>query len=101
MRMATGETRNCEGTIWGRLLEAKASTLSPEAARSLLELDFTDDDRVRMHDLAQKAKAGTVTAAEQEEIEDYGKVGSILAVLHSKARVALRNASNGSPKAHQ
>jgi hypothetical protein len=97
MPVQTTEPKNTEGTIWSRLLEAKAATLSPEAASSLLELDFTEDDRARMHELSQKAQAGTLTVTEQAEIEDYGKVGSILGVLHSKARVALRNATNGSP----
>jgi hypothetical protein len=94
--MQTTQAASSEGAIWGRLLEVGTAKLSPEAARSLLDLDFTDDDRTRMHELAQKAQAGTLTAAEQEAIENYGKVGSVLGVLHSKARVALWNASNGS-----
>jgi hypothetical protein len=99
--MQTIQTASTEGAIWGRLLEARTATLSPEAARSILELDFTADDRARMHELAQKAQAGTLTAAEQEDIDNYGKVGSILGVLHSKARVALRNASKSSRQARR
>jgi len=98
MRTQTSETSNNEETIWGRLLEATTASLTPEAARSFLELDFTEDDRARMHQLAEKAQHGTLTAAEQAEIEEYGKVGSILGVLHSKARVALRKAANGNPR---
>src|SRR5437870_9054923 len=94
--MQTTQAASSEGAIWGRLLEVRTATLSPEGARSILGLDFTDDDRSRMHELAQKAQAGTLTAVEEEEIENYGKVGSVLGVLHSKARVALRNATNGS-----
>jgi hypothetical protein len=55
-----------EGTIWGRLLEVRTANLTLDRARMLLELDFTQEDRARMHELGQKAQAGTLTAAEQE-----------------------------------
>ncbi len=43
-----------------------------------------------MQMLADKAKAGTLTPSEQEEIDNYERVGHYLAILQSKARVALK-----------
>ena len=63
----------------------------PQAvARFLLGLKFTDADVARMHDLAEKARSGRLTAAESAEAEAYGRIGSVLTILHSKARMALR-----------
>ena len=43
-----------------------------------------------MRQLLAKAKEGTLTQPEQAEIENYGRVGSLLGILQSKARVSLR-----------
>jgi hypothetical protein len=87
-----------EGAIWGRLLQPGVKTLSLEAARSLLRLDFAPEDKERMHELAAKARDGSLTAAEQEDIRNYERVGNLLALMKSKARQRLKKASqaNGS-----
>ncbi len=87
-----------EGAIWGRLLQPESKTLSLEAARSLLRLDFSPEDKVRMRELAAKARDGSLTAAEQEDIRNYERVGNLLALMKSKARQRLKKASrtNGS-----
>ena len=87
-----------EGAIWSRLLQAGSKTLSLEAARSLLRLEFAPEDKDRMHELAAKARDGSLTAAEQEQIRNYERVGNLLALMKSKARQRLKKAStsNGS-----
>jgi hypothetical protein len=87
-----------EGAIWGRLLQPGRKTLSLEAARSLLRLEFAPEDKDRMHELAARARDGSLTAAEQEEIRTYERVGNLLALMKSKARQRLKKASpsNGS-----
>ena len=86
-----------EGAIWRRLLQPGRKHLSLEAARSLLRLEFAPEDKVRMHDLAAKARDGSLTAAEQEEIRTYERVGNLLALMKSQARQRLKKASsNGS-----
>jgi len=40
--------------------------------------------------LAAKAQAGTLTEEEQTEVEAYSRVGSLLGILRSKARKALK-----------
>jgi hypothetical protein len=83
-------TGSTEDAIWGRLVGQKNELLSPAAARSILRLDFPESDRARMRELAEKARNGTLTRAEQEEVETYSRVGSVLGILKSKARVVLR-----------
>lgn len=80
--------------IWNRLLQPGSKTLSLEAARFLLGLDFADEDKVRMHELAAKARDDSLTAADQEEIRNYERVGNLLALLKSKARQRLKMASH-------
>ena len=45
-----------------------------------------------MKDLSQKAQAGTLSPAEQEEIDEYIRVGTLLSILQSRARRALKAA---------
>lgn len=86
-----------EGAIWGRLLETENTPLSLEAARSLLRLNFTAEDKERMHELAAKAREGSLSRAERKAIENYERVGNLLALMKSKARQRLKEApaSNG------
>jgi hypothetical protein len=91
-------THATEGAIWGRLLQPGSKLLSLEAARSLLRLEFAPEDKARMRELAAKARDGLLTAAEQEEIRNYERVGNLLALMKSKARKRLKKGSpaNGS-----
>lgn len=89
----THSTRATEAAIWSRLLQPGGKSLSLEAARSLLRLDFPPDDKDRMHELAAKARDGALTAAEQEEIRSYERAGNLLALMKSKVRQRLKKAS--------
>jgi len=42
-----------------------------------------------MNELAEKAREGGLSPAEEQEIENYRQVGHLLALLRSKARVSL------------
>ncbi len=91
-RQATEPAGN-EGAIWSRLIGPQRPTLSAAVARSILELEFLPEDEARMRELGAKARMGSVTPAEQEEIENYSRVGSILGLMKSKARVSLKKNS--------
>jgi SpoU rRNA methylase family enzyme len=91
--MQTLQTATTESAIWSRLLEPANTLLSPAAARSILRLDFSEEDKKRMHVLAEKAREGTLTPAEHEAIENYERVGNLLALMQSKARLYLKKAS--------
>src|SRR4051794_30651347 len=68
-------TRATEGAIWNRLLQPGSKTLSLEAAQYFIHLEFPPEDKDRMRVLASKARDGSLTAEEQEEIRNYERVG--------------------------
>jgi hypothetical protein len=47
-----------------------------------------------MHELAAKAREGTLTPAEQHEAESYERIGHLVALWRSKARKSLKTASS-------
>jgi len=76
--------------IFRRIVDSEQANLSKAAARSLVALAFSDDDRERMNELAEKARDGSLTEAENAELDDFIHVGNMLAILKSKARRALK-----------
>lgn len=83
-------TTSTEAAIWARLIEPDNNGLSPEAARSLLELRFSEEDRARMNELARKNNEGLLSDEERHLLESYVKVGDVLSLLHLKARKSLK-----------
>jgi hypothetical protein len=79
-----------EVAIFGRVLEPDRATLGAAAARAIIDLDFKLADKDRMRELLAKAKAGTMTADEEIEIDNYERVGHMLSLMKSKARRSLR-----------
>jgi len=64
--------------------------LSPAVARALLSFGFTEPDHARMDDLSAKARAGSLTADEQAELDTFERLSCVLDIIHSQARQALR-----------
>lgn len=81
-----------EAAILSRLIQPERADLSPEAAQSILKIDFDDQDRARMHELSVKAQGGMLTDAEHAEVESYRRVGRLLDLMRSKARRSLQAA---------
>jgi hypothetical protein len=96
--MAVLDEPSTESAIWNRLLQPVGRTLSLAAARSILRLQFCPEDEERMHELAAKARGGSLTPAEQAQIREYERAGNLLALMKSKARQRLKQATrtNGS-----
>lgn len=88
-----------EMAILERLIRAEKAGFSAAGARSILKMDFEPADRERMHELAAKARAGTLTADEQAEADAYEVVGHLLGLLHSKARLSLAGTESEDPTA--
>ena len=88
--MQLSQVSTSEVAILSRVLEPDKPTLSPTAARDLLALDFSPADKDRMRELSAKARAGTLTPAEQAETDNYERVGHLLSILQSKARRSLK-----------
>jgi hypothetical protein len=84
-----------EAALFARLWDGEAMT--PELARHILKLRFLEADEARMRQLATKNREGRLSGAESRELDTYVKVGDLLAILQSKARVFLREepADNG------
>jgi hypothetical protein len=76
--------------IWARLIQAPKAPISPEAARYLLSIDFSESDHARMQELMDKSSDGALTTDEKAELDGYVNIANVLSVMHSQARVALR-----------
>ena len=100
--MQRTELPGYEAAILGRLVVPEELSLSPAAAEGILALEFDQADKDRMHQLAAKARAGTLTPQEQAEVEAYSRIGSLLGILQSKVRRALkgRRGRNGKAEPH-
>lgn len=68
-----------------------------EAARRALSFRFTEGQLQRMRELAEKATQGQLTSEERDEVECYERVGSLLGVLQSKARLILGEDDSSGP----
>jgi|RhiMetdeSRZDD1v2_1073273.scaffolds.fasta_scaffold2953465_2 hypothetical protein len=91
--MTTRQTANAktsEAAIFGRLLTNSEGEMAPGLARYILTLGFNSEDQARMTDLAARNQDGALSLEEQDELRSYVRAGHLLALLHSKARKALK-----------
>jgi hypothetical protein len=89
MSTTTTHARETEATILSRVLCEEDGQLPAELARFLLERDFSERDKARMHDLAVRNQQGALSPAEAEVLFAFCRAGEVLAILQSKARRAL------------
>lgn len=85
-----------ETEILSRVVGPENPNFTPEVARSILELRFSPADNERMNELAAKAGQGTLSEEEESELHAYLFVGAMLDLMHSKARLSLRESDSGS-----
>ena len=78
-----------EAELWLRILHPDGD-MSPSVARIVIGLAFPKDDIRQMRELSAKARAGTLTPEESDQMDNFERVGSILSTLKSKARQVLR-----------
>ena len=76
--------------IWNRILDPGQGDLAPEAAAFILRMDLTQADRERVRELNDKANDGTLSKSERAELEEFIRVGDVLAAMQSKARRSLK-----------
>lgn len=88
-------TPNTEAAILSRILQMKNRELTPEVARFLLSMQLPSSDENRVDELSAKARAGSLTDGETQELDSYLHIGSLLAVIQSKARLLLKYDSSG------
>jgi hypothetical protein len=87
-------TKDYDAEILARVILPGRPTMSPEAAKEVLKLSFSELDRDRMAMLAAKARAGSLSTDEQAEVAGYERVSSLLGLIKSKARLSLQSSAD-------
>ena len=82
--------RNSSTAILGRGIDPDLPSLTPDAARSILDLTFGQADRERVDLLTAKNQEGSLSSDEQSELEEYLRASDLLAIFKSKARLSLK-----------
>lgn len=78
-----------ETEILSRVIAPDNPNLSSEAARSILALRFSEADNEQMNLLAARARQGVLDSQEESLLNAYLLVGSLVDLMHSKARMSL------------
>lgn len=86
----TGQASMPDAAILQRLVDPRRCGWSEQAAQAVLKLSFSNEDQERVSDLADKANQGILTASEEHEMESYLRVGALVDLMQSKARLYLR-----------
>jgi hypothetical protein len=76
--------------IIGTLLKPHEAGFSEELARYVLSVHFSEPQKARYAELADKVDQGGMTIDEQRELESYVCANEMLTMLHVKARLSLR-----------
>jgi hypothetical protein len=83
-------TGDNEVTILARVFDDEHGLLPRELARAIVDLDFSERDKARMHDLAVRNQGDALSPGEKEELYGFAKAGTLLSILQSKARRTLK-----------
>lgn len=90
MRAPPPANGTSQAAIFARLWEMRDGQLPRSLARQILKLQFSEQDKARMHELATRNQQERLSPAELQELDNYIVVGDLLALLQSKARRSLR-----------
>ncbi len=90
MQTTMSRVNTGEAAIFARVFTNGKETMSAVLAKHVLSLTFSEEDMARMNELAEKNQEGAISPKEKEELFNYIKVGDMLAILQSKARMALK-----------
>ena len=80
---------NTEAAILARIIRAGEDPLTPEVAQYLLSMRLPAGDDERVNELSAKARTGSLTDAEAQELDSYLHIGFLLGVMQAKARGLL------------
>ena len=76
-----------------RLFRPAQGDLPVAVARELLKFDFDPADHARYAALSEMAQLGTLSADEQDELDDLLTANDVLMILRAKAQVSLGKSS--------
>lgn len=71
--------------LLARVVERSQAGFSRELAQYLASLRFPEADQHRLQELAEKQRRGTLTAAEEAEMDIYIRVADLIELLKAKA----------------
>ena len=84
-----------EAAILDRVFRSNAGDWPRAAAEAILSVGFDQNDRDRMTQLLEKAKAGELSTEDAETLENYRHIGRLLELMKSRARRSLQNMPTG------
>jgi hypothetical protein len=76
-------------TVLDRFLDPLTDCLTPDVARRIVDLKIDPSLQSRLDELAEKANAGTLSAKELQEYEEYVDGIDLVGILKAKARLSL------------
>ena len=82
--------QNDDVAILERVIAPENGNLDEVTASYFLSLTFSEKDRARMRELSARARDGSLSSSETDEINRYERIGHFLSILHSKARCSLK-----------
>ena len=85
-----------EAEILEDIIASTRPSLTPEAARSLLNLRFSKEGRLQIRRLLRKNNQGRITAEERIALQKYLRVGQFLDLMQAKAKLLLAQISSPS-----
>ena len=77
--------------VLARSIDRAGAAMSPEVARYFLDLQLSEADRRALDALAEKSRQGSLTPAEQADLDEYRRVGRLVELMKVKAQVALKS----------
>ena len=89
----TNSVADPELTIWERVFIPDPRRITPDQARSLLDVRFSRADLDRINELSGKPDEGTLESEEKVEHERYVHVGHLLSILKAKIRGSRKTTS--------
>jgi hypothetical protein len=92
--MSSSANTLTEADILADVVAPEDPTLSQEFARAVLAVRFNDHATGRIRELLQKKNAGTITPAEESDLQKYLRVGQFLDLMQAKARLSLKSSAS-------
>lgn len=73
--MSSAHPKQSESTILARIFGDKLGQLPPEMAHYILDLDFNERDKARIHDLVNRNQEDLLDPTEKEELHAFLNAG--------------------------
>lgn len=82
-----------QADILSRAFDKQPEGLTTDAARYFLSLALAADDETRVNALAEKARQGILTPAEEHDLEEYRRCLRFMDMIKLRSRLVLQRAS--------